>query len=325
MDYLGIDISKDSLDVHILRTNEHKPFSNNLKGYKALENWLNKRDLCFKDMHLVMEATGVYWEKSAHWLYEQGATLSVVNPASVKYFVKSELRRGKTDKLDAQLLALYVSRMQPRVWQPETKSIQELKLLSREREDLIKERTAEKNRLHAHSKREVISKVVLKLCQARLKMIKAQIAELDKAIKKVLLSDELKAITERLISMPGIALTTAAVLLAETSGMSFNTAKQLTAYAGISPEPNQSGKRNGYSSISKTGNARIRKALYMPALTASSKGHFKIFYDRLLKNNKPPKAAMTAVARKLLVTAFALIDSKQLYNPDYLCKRNLNT
>lgn len=324
MDYLGIDISKDTLDVHVLRTGKHKPFSNNPKGFKEFEHWLKKQKLCFTDTHLVMEATGVYWEKSAHWLYQQGATLSVVNPASVKYFAKSELRRGKTDKLDAQLLALYVSRMQPRLWQPESKAIQELKLLTREREDLIKERTAEKNRLHAHNNRELISKVVLKLCQARLKMIKSQITELDKAIKKLLLNDELKAITERLISMPGIALTTAAVLLAETSGMNFNTAKQLTAYAGISPEPNQSGKRVGYSSISKTGNARIRRALYMSALTASSKGHFKTFYQRLLKNNKAPKSAMTAVARKLLVTAFALIQSKQLYNPDYLCKKKLN-
>lgn len=325
MDYLGIDISKDSLDVHVLRTGKHKPFSNNPKGFKEFEHWLKKQKLCFTDTHLLMEATGVYWEKSAHWLYQQGATLSVVNPASVKYFAKSELRRGKTDKLDAQLLALYVSRMQPRVWQPESKAIQELKLLSREREDLIKEQTAEKNRLHAHSKRELISKVILNLCQARLKLLKQQISELDKAIKKALMSEALKALTEQLCSLPGIGLTTAAVLLAETSGMDFNSAKQLTAYAGISPEPNQSGKRVGYSSISKTGNARIRKALYMSALTASSKGHFKTFYQRLLKNNKAPKSAMTAVARKLLVTAFALIDSQQLYNPDYLCKRNLKT
>ncbi len=320
MDYLGIDISKDSLDTYLLSQSKHKQFANSVKGYKDLKNWLVKQELKLSDAHLVMEATGVYWEKSAHWLYTQGASLSVTNPASVKYFAKSELRRGKTDKMDAQLLAVYGNKMQPKLWHPESKTIQELRLMTRERAELVKERTAEGNRLHAHSKRELTSNIVIKLCKARLKLIKQQIADLDKAIKKVLLSQELSERTAVLISIPGIALTTAAVLLAETSGMNFLTAKQLTAYTGIAPEPNQSGKRVGRSSISKTGNARIRRALYMSALTASSRGHFKAFYERLIKNNKAPKAAMTAVARKLLVTAFALVDSKQTYDPNYLFK-----
>lgn len=323
MNYLGIDISKDSLDIHLVSQNTHKQVSNTLKGYKALEGWLTKQNLKLTELHVVMEATGVYWEKSAHWLNKQGATLSVTNPASVKYFAKSHLRRGKTDKMDAQLLALYASKMQPRVWQPESRAIKELKLLSREREELVKSRTAESNRLHAHKKREHLSDLVMKLCKARLQMLKKQISELDKAIKKRLMSDELKALTEVLTSIPGIAFTTAAVLLAETSGMNFNTAKQLSAYAGIAPEPNQSGKRVGRSSISKTGNARIRKALYISALTASSKGQFKTFYERLVSNNKAPKAAMTAVARKILVTAFALVQSKQLYNPKHVYKPSI--
>ena len=103
--------------------------------------------------------------------------------------------------------------------------------------------------------------------------------------------------------------------------MNFLSAKQLTAYAGIAPEPNQSGKRTGRRSISKTGNARLRRALYLSALTASSRGHFKTFYQRLIQAKKPPKAAMVAVARKLLVTAFAVVNSKQPFDPDYLGKK----
>lgn len=321
MDYLGIDISKDSLDCYLLSTSKHQSFENKLSGYKALKGWLKAQEVSLEKSQIIMEATGVYWEKSAHWLYKHGATLSVSNPASVKYFAKSELRRGKTDKMDAQLLALYGTKMQPKLWQPDSKAVKELGLLTREREDLVKERTAQTNRLHAHSKREICSKLVLKLAKARLKLLKQQITELEKTIKTLLMGTELKEASNLLLSIPGIAFTTAAILLAETSAMNFLSAKQLTAYAGIAPEPNQSGKRTGRSSISKTGNARIRRALYMSALTASSRGHFKTFYQRLILAKKPPKAAMVAVARKLLVTAFAIVNSKQPFDPDYLCKK----
>lgn len=322
MDYLGIDISKDSLDLYLLSKDKHHQVANTAKGFKAMKHWLKQQQLDPQSLQVVMEATGVYWEKSAHWLYEQGAQLSVGNPASVKYFAKSELRRGKTDKMDAQLLAVYGHKLQPKVWQPESETIETLRQLTREREELVQQRMAQSNRLHAHSKRRVMSKVVLKLCKTRLNFIKKQIRELDKAIRACLKEDELQEKANLLRSIPGIGLISTATLLAETSGMTFLTAKQLTAYAGIAPEPNQSGKRQGQSSISKLGNARIRKVLYMAALTASSQGSFKTFYDRLSAANKAPKAALVAVARKLLVTAFAVVDRRCPFDPNYLCKLN---
>lgn len=166
-----------------------------------------------------------------------------------------------------------------------------------------------------------MSKVVLKLCTTRLNFIKKQIRELDKALRACLTEDERQE-KANLLSIPGIGRMSTATLLAETSGMTFVTAKQLTAYAGIAPEPHQSGKRQGQRSISKLGTARMRKVLYMAALTARSQGSFKTFYDRLSAANKAPKAALVAVARKLLVTAFAVVDRRCPFDPKYLCKLN---
>lgn len=321
MNHLGIDISKDRLDVYCLERQAYQSFGNSKAGFKKLETWLAGQGCELKQSHVVMEATGVYWEDSAHWLHKQGMSVSVVNPASVKHFARSKLRRGKTDKMDAQLLADYAQTMQPRRWQPEAAEIEDLRQLSRSRETLVKQRTEQRNRLKAHKHHASPNHTVSQLLQKQLDFTQKQIKALDEALRKLLSCQALKFKADLLLSIPGIGLQTVAVLLAETSGMSFLNPKQLTAYAGISPEPNQSGKRTGRASISKTGNPRIRKNLYMAALSASTKDGFKALYDRLLAKGKAKKLALVAVARKLLVTAFAIIQSLTPYDPDYLSNR----
>ena len=120
--YLGIDVSKDSLDCFkLVETSADKQFKNDKQGVNKLLDWLGH-----DDCHVVMEATGVYWQRCAFALHEKGIRLSVVNPAQVKYFAQSTLRRGKTDNMDACLLANYAATMQPELWQiPQSKLLGE--------------------------------------------------------------------------------------------------------------------------------------------------------------------------------------------------------
>ena len=314
--HLGIDISKDSLDCYKLAERSAKRFSNDERGIEALVSWLG----AFSEWHIVMEATGVYWQACAFALFEQGVKVSVVNPAQVKYFARSHLRRGKTDSMDAELLAQYAQTMQPERWQPTSTSDEELKLLVRERDDIVNQLGQLRNQLHAHQHRRYCPNTLLNLLRERIKLLKAQRKSLDQAISEH--CEQMSADAyESLRSVPGIGPVAASVLLAETAGLqTFEHPKQLTAFAGISPAPNQSGTFIGHASISKIGNPRIRKAFYMAALQAKRHSVFKDLYERLIKKGKKPKVALIAVARKLLVIAFALIKSKQLFDPSHLSK-----
>ena len=320
--YLGIDISKDSLDCFkLMEIPERRQFSNDEAGVKKLLTWLGAE----KDAHVVMEATGVYWQTSAFGLHEQGFKVSVVNPAQVKYFARSILRRGKTDSMDAELLAHYAMTMQPALWQPAPAALETLKLFVRERDDIMAQLTQLHNQLHAHEHRKDPPVNLVKLLKQRISLLKKQQKMLEYMILKQC-KESCGARYSSLRSIPGIGPVTASVLLAETAALaSFEHPKQLTAFAGIAPAPNQSGTFNGHSSISKVGNVRIRKAFYMAALQAKRHSVFKDLYERLIKKGKKPKVALIAVARKLMVIAFILVKRRQLFDPNHLSKNQALT
>lgn len=312
--YLGIDISKDNLDCHKLNdvVSEAKQFKNSKKGIRALAKWAQDCD------HIVMEATGVYWQACAYGLHVSGSVVSVVNPAQVKRFGQSKLMRGKTDKMDAKLLADYAQKMDLKVWEPPTETCLELQILVRERESLVSQLTQVKNQYHAHKRRENCPEKVLDLCKQHIEFLKSLIKVLEKDIS-VLCKETQTDSYFNLKSIPGIGVVTASVFLAETYGLKhFHESKQLTAYTGIAPAPNQSGKSKRKSSISKIGNKRIRTAFYMAALQARKSSVFKDLYDRVLKRSSSIKVALIAVARKLLIIAFTLVKSNQAFDPNYL-------
>lgn len=312
--YLGIDISKNSLDCHKLSnsSSEAKQFKNTNKGIEALVQWVDS------ESHVVMEATGVYWQACAVELHDAGIAVSVVNPAQVKRFGQSKLLRGKTDKMDAKLIADYAKTMKPRLWTPPPESYETLTLLVRERETLVFQLSQIKNQQHAHQFRPNLPPTLSQLSEQRIEFFKAQIKVLDNDILQ-LCNEHLKESYSVLKTIPGIGPVAASVLLAETHGLEhFHDAKQLTAYAGIAPAPNQSGLFKGKSSISKIGNKRIRKAFYLAALHARRYSIFKDLYERIFKRSNSKKLAIVAVARKLLVIAFTLVKSKQPFNPVYL-------
>lgn len=222
---LGIDISKDSLDCFKLAERSAQRFSNNKQGIEALVAWLGADT----DLRVVMEATGVYWQACAFALFEQAVKLSVVNPAQVKYFARSSLRRGKTDSMDAELLAHYAQKMQPERWQPAPTQFAELKLLVRERDDIVAQLGQLHNQLHAHQHRRHAPGTLLDLLTQRIKLLKQQRKVLDQATSEHCEKTSADAYA-CLRSVPGIGSVTASVLLAETAGLeTFEHPKQLRA------------------------------------------------------------------------------------------------
>ena len=272
------------------------------------------------DVQVVMEATNVYWERCAHHFYDLGYRVSVVNPAQIKYFARSVLRRGKTDAMDAEIIARYGLVMQPACWAPPSTALMDLKTLTREREAVLVRRSQENNHLIALRDAHHVADVVLSLAQQRLDVLDQQLVVLDAALHEVVGAEAtLAQQLELLLSVPGFAFTSAVTILAETDGFSrMETAEEISAAAGIAPSPQQSGGKNGKGSISKTGNARLRRIAYLSALGAS-KSHSRMgaFYQGLKARGKPPKVALVALGRKLLITGLAVVKSGKPYQDDF--------
>lgn len=326
---LGIDIGKEELVVCLQPdAGEHLPqqlasplvVTNTPQGLTKLAHWLSRQHLSYEQLHVVMEATNVYWEDCAYYFHERGCTISVVNPAQIKFFARSTLRRGKTDAMDAEIIARFGLMMQPEPWIPPQRTLVELKQLVREREVVGRQLTRERNHLKALQESHHVTPVVRRLNQQRVKLLDRQISALEAAIKVLVQQDAtLHQQLELLMSVPGFGFIAAATVLAETDAFAtLQEGHQISAYAGLAPAPHQSGLSMRKGSISKVGNARLRRIAYLAALGARlSHSPFKTFYEQLRQRGKPPKVALVALARKLLRVGLAVVRSRQPYQPNY--------
>jgi transposase len=326
---VGIDIAKDTFAARLLALGESptpvdevKTFQNSTAGYDQMKRWVREQGGVPSQSHVIMEATGVYWEACALYCHEQGFAVSIVNPAQIKYFARTTLMRGKTDPLDADLIARFGAVMKPRAWTPPGIAFDSLQVLSRQRDAYVTMLTEEKNRLHALSQRPHCPRQVLRMTTAHIRFLQKRIEELEQAFKDHLnQTPAWKQSVELLTSIPGIGVMTAGVLLTET--LAFSTlvdARQLTAYAGLTPALYVSGSSVYHKPrISKIGNPRLRRAVYMASVSGIRFNPIlKSFYERLRTNGKPPKVALVAVARKLLTIAFAIVQSRQPFNPNHV-------
>ncbi len=245
------------------RATKPKRFTNNIQGFESLHNWLQQQSVV--ELHACLEATSIYGEALAEFLYKAGFFVSIVNPIRLKGFAKSELLRTKTDSVDAALIARFCAAMKPSLWTPTAPEVKELQALLRRLESVIEMTTQEPNRL------ETATPTVAGLTLAHWEYLKEQ----QKLIKKHM-SDHfdqhphLKQQRDLLTSIPGIDDVTASVLLAEIRDVSdYNNARQLAAYAGLTPCERSSGTSvKGKTRLSCTGNVRLRKALYLPEVVA---------------------------------------------------------
>lgn len=314
---LGIDISKRDFHVSLLkegRATKPKKFTNNIEGFESLHNWLQKQSVV--ELHACMEATSIYGEALAEFLYGKGFQVSVVNPARIKGFAKSELLRTKTDSVDAALIARFCAAMKPSLWTPTPLEVKELQALLRRLESLTQMYQQEENRL------ETATGTVAQLTRAHLKYIEEQQAEIKRMISDHFdQHPHLKQQRDLLTSIPGIGEQTAAVLLAEVGRIEdYKNARQLAAYAGLTPCERSSGTSvKGKTRLSCTGNVRLRKALYMPAMVAMRFNPLlKAMSDRLLGRGKVKMQVIGALMRKLVHLAFGILKSQKPFDPNYL-------
>ena len=307
---LGIDVSKKTLDAALIIENRTlcKQFQNSCDGFKELAAWL--AFLKITCLHACLEATGVYGEAIALFLHESGHRVSVVNPLRIKGYASANMQRNKTDRLDARLIASFCRTQKPDAWQPPSEEVKQLQSLVRRVEVLAEMLQAEENRL-ANAASEIkpsIGRIIGLLTE--------EIKELEQQIKRhVDQHPNLKEQNQLLQTIPGIGRRTANLLLSEIEFERYSSARSLAAQAGVTPRKRQSGTSLKQTSLSKLGNARIRRALYFPAIVA--KQHNKIireFAERLKKNGKTPMQIVCAAMRKLLHIAFGVLKHRRAFD-----------
>jgi transposase len=264
-------------------------------------------------VHACLEATGTYGDALAEHLYHAGHVVSLVNPARIKGFGQSELSRTKTDKADAQLIARFCRVMRPEPWQPLAPEVKELQSLVRRLEALNDMLDQERNRLESAQGlvRDSIERVIAHLQQE----IKATRTLIRTHIDR---HPDLRGKRDLLETIPGIGPGTSAMILAEFGDVSrFQDAGQMASFCGLTPRHRQSGSSvRGRSMISKTGSSRIRKALFMPALTATRYNPvLAALRSRLKANGKHPMVIICAIMRKLIHLAYGVLKSGRPFDP----------
>jgi len=321
---VGIDVAKHTFDIATLQANgkyrTRSKLANNLDGFAQLGEWLEKH--AGPEAWIVMEATGIYHEALATWLFEQGYRVSVVNPAQTAAYAKTQLSRGKTDRTDAKLIAgfgqdqLDKGRLRP--WQPEPPAQKRLRALVRRLADLREMEQMERNRLESADAN------VQDSIHTVLRHIEEEIRRTLKAIEDHIDSDpDLRQRKELLVSIQGFGEQTAALLLGELGDpLEFRSAKAVAAFAGVTPRPDQSGEHRGPTPISRIGSGFLRSRLYMPALVALRHNPaIKALAERLRSRGKSGKQIICAAMRKLLHIAYGVLKSGRPFDPELALAR----
>lgn len=311
--FLGIDIAKRKFDVALLREDKYrtKVFDNTKIGFEQLLAWLERQDAA--SPQACLEATGEYGMELATFLHEHGILVSIVNPAQIKGFAKSELLRTKTDKVDARLIARFCRSNHPPRWCPLPSEIQQLQALTRRLDALKEMQRMEENRL------ESANFVVASSVNSTNNFLEEQIKLIRKAIREHIEQyPDLREKRDLLQSVPGIGEATAAHFLTFLTS-NFKRAKQVAAFLGLNPELHESGSSvRGKARMSKTGDSRLRAALYMPAVVAMRRNTLiKEFSMRLLAAGKPKMLIVGAAMRKLVHIAFGVLHSGKPFDPKY--------
>lgn len=315
MDFVGIDVGKKQLHLVLLQGDKvaKKTVPNSAAGFEQLKHWLINRKVA--EAHVCLEATGSYGIGVAEYLYDLGYQVSVVNPAQVKAFGRSELVRTKTDDIDAGIIARFCRANKPFPWNPPPQHVRELRALVRRRETVTSMITAEKNRFEASTTGEVRRsiKAVLAGLERELKVLDSEIGDhIDR-------HPDLRVQIDRLDEIPGFGALTAIKVIVETGDFIVcNTTREIVAFAGLNPRLYQSGTIRRHAGISKIGNAALRKALFFAALSAKRhSAYFRPFVKRLEAAGKRPMVIITALMRKLLVLAFTLAKAQSRFDPSF--------
>jgi transposase len=329
---VGIDCSKDTLDVAInfldenFQTKIHSTeiFKNNNKGFKNLMKWMRK--LCLKDLpyQVVVEATGVYHELLAYTLVNNGFTISIVLPNKIRNYCRSTDIRTITDKISAKQISEFGLMKKLDNWVMPDKIYLQLRELSRERIQLLEEKTAVLNQLHAHKHSAFKSNNTIKRFEERIKFIEKQIKHIEKNMKEqVNENPELKNKINNICKVKGLGFITVVTIIAETNGFNLiKNSRQLVCYAGYDVVVKESGTSvKSKARISHKGNKYIRRAMHFPAITAVKyNNHLQNMFIRIYNKSNIKMKGYVAAQRKMLILIYTLWKKNELYNPNHIHK-----
>lgn len=319
---LGIDIAKKSFAASLLLNGNivaRGQFDNDTTGFAKLATWLAKHlaQTPHTRLHACMEATGRYARALHRFLFEQGHTVSVVNPQRTCNFVKSRMARTKSDKADADAIAWFCASQKPEPTPPLPPEKLQLQDITRRIHDLKQERQRERNRLKAGLEAAAVERDI----KQNLKRIEERLKVLEKEAKQLLAEyPELAEQVTLLMSIKGIAFITAVILVAEIPDVhAFARVGQLVAYAGLNPTHITSGTSvKKKSHLSKQGNSHIRAGLYMPILSAIRfNPHLKTLALRLKAEGRHKMVINGAAMRKMLHIVYGVLKSRKPYDPNY--------
>ena len=319
--FVGIDISKKTFDIYFERDGKtcHLNLQQTEQDYKVLLHLIDREATC------VMEATGNYHLKLAHYLHQSNINVIIENPLKIKRFSQMNLQRTKTDKADSKLIYDYgciiLSKQAPHYWQPDNTEIGHIKQYDTVRNQLVKQRTALSNTEEAMTGLTGLNEEVTAILKDIVTTVEKAIKQLDKGMLKLVKahhSNDFDLVT----SIPGVGPKTATLMICLTDGFQKFTPdniKQFISYVGMSPRTFESGTSiKGRAHISKVGNSRLRSVLYMCSWTAKTQNsQCATLYERLKEKGKPEKVIKVAIAHKLIRQMFGVIKTGMPFSNEF--------
>ncbi|MGZ3895077.1 MAG: IS110 family RNA-guided transposase [Bacteroidia bacterium] len=325
----GIDVAQNELVVSLGRMSHdtgidifaYKAFANTAKGFNELVVWVKKLAGGEIKVRYVMEATGVYHERLAYYLSDQQHEVSIVLPNKISNYFRTLDVKTITDKTASQAICRFGLERKLEIWQKPKKIFKDLKQLTRERDQLIDDRTALKNQLHAEKAEAFPNDSSIQRVTKRIQLINKQELEIRAEIAETVKKDaELVKKINTITTIPGVGKLTAVIVLAETNGFELiRSKKQLVSYSGLDVKLKDSGTSvKGKPKISKRGNRHLRKAVHMPALSAMrfNENHKAVFV-RLISKHGIKMKAVVAVQRKLLELIYTIFKTDKAFDKDY--------
>jgi len=304
-DVIGIDVSKHHLDIFDAGLERSERTANTAQAVQSLAaSWAGQ------GRFVVFEATGHYDAILRAGLEAAKVAYARVNPAQARDFARAAGFLAKTDALDARMLASLGAALRPRPSTPLDPARERLARLHKRRDQLVAMRQQERTR-----RAEIQDPDLIEDLDAHLAWLDQAVADFDRRLAELIAAEPDLRQTKALVqSVPGIGPVTAATLIALVPELGQRSPKTIAALAGLAPLNHDSGKSRGQRAI-RGGRKRVRDALYMAAVAASrSNSRFKADYQRLRAAGKPSKLAFVAIARKLLVTANAIMRQQQPFN-----------
>lgn len=326
---VGIDVSQDDFTACICsqRLDGSQGFStvhifpNEKKGYNQLLRWVRKQCSAEVETVFLMEVTGVYYEHLAHHLYQLKQKVHVVLPNMSKHYFSSLNIKTKTDAVDARVLSRFGVERQHRLWSPPNSKLLQLRNLTRYYVQLRDQKTALSNLKHSKEAAHDVQPFILKSNRLLVGQLDKQMKECLLQLKQLIAQDpELSERMDRLMTIKGVGLLTAATIVAETLGFEhFSSIKQLISYAGYDVVRRESGSSvRGKTRISKKGNGYIRAALFFPAINcARFSPSMHAFYTRVSANKPSKMVGLVAVQRKLLGLIYTLWKNNTIFIEEY--------